>query len=67
MNKMLSVVRIGYKVIVGVSTGYFVYQLTDEKAKKLVDDGGIMNAFVISTGQAALMSMAGLLAYYTIG
>ena len=67
MNKMLSVVRIGYKVIVGVSTGYFVYQLTGEKAKELIVDGGMINAAVIGMGQGALASMAGMAAYHTIG
>lgn len=67
MNKMLSVVRIGYKVIVGVSTGYFVLKLTDEKAKELLDDGGMINAAMIGLGQGALASMAGMMAYCTIG
>lgn len=67
MNKMIRVVRIGYKVIVGVSTGYFVHQLTDEKATKLLDDGGMINAAMIGLGQGALASMAGMAAYFTIG
>lgn len=59
-------VRVGFKLWAGVSTGYFVYKITEEKARELAQKGNILNAFTIGAGQMGLSLIAGQLAFWTI-
>jgi len=67
MKNAANAIRIGFKILAGVSAGYFVLKATDKKADELLDDGGMVNAFVIGAGQGALATVVGTLAYYTVG
>lgn len=67
MEKAYNVFRFGFKILAGVSAGYFVLKATDKKANELVDEGGMMNAVAIGMGQGALASAAATLVYYTVG
>lgn len=59
MKKALNAIMIGYKLFAGVSAGYFVMKATDKKAEEMIEDGGIVNAFVVGAGQGALAMAAG--------
>ena len=67
MGKALNAMRIGIKILAGVSAGYFVFKATEKVRDDLCDDGGVVNATVIAYGQGALAAAAGTLAYYTVG
>ena len=66
-TKALSAVRIGIKLIAGISAGYFVHKAIDKKANEMLEDGGMVNAFVVGAGQSALSITAGTLAFWTFG
>ena len=66
MKKALATIEIAYKLLAGVSAGYFVMKATEEKADDLLDDGGIVNAFVIGAGQAAISLATCALVYYVV-
>ena len=66
MKKALNAIIIGYKLLAGVSAGYFVMKATEEKADDLLDDGGMVNVFVIGAGQAAISLATGALVYYVV-
>jgi len=67
-TKVLSVIGIGAKIFCGLAAGYFVYQVTNEKAVELIDgDDSILNAVMIGTGQSALAVVAYALAFTAIG
>ena len=66
MKKALAMIEIAYKLLAGVSAGYFVMKATEEKADDLLDDGGMVNAFVIGAGQAAISLATGALVYYVV-
>ena len=66
MKKALNAIRIGYKLLVGVSVGYFVLKATDKKADELVEEGGMINAAAVGLGQSALAAVAGTVAYSVI-
>lgn len=66
MKKALATIEIAYKLLAGVSAGYFVMKATEKKADDLLDDGGIANAFVIGAGQAAISLATGALVYYVV-
>lgn len=57
-------VTIGVKILTGVSTGYFVYKATEEKAKELAQKGNMLTAFTIGAGQTYLALMAGQIAFW---
>ena len=66
MKKTLKAIIIGYKILAGVSAGYFVLKATDKRASELVDEGGMLNAAVIGLGQGALASAAATTVYVII-
>ena len=66
MKKALNAIRIGAKLAAGITAGYFVLKATDKKADELVEDGGIVNAFVVGAGQAAISLATVALVYYVI-
>lgn len=66
MKNAVNAVVIGYKLLAGVSAGYFVMKATEKKADDLVDDGGMVNAFVVGAGQAAISLATGALVYYVV-
>lgn len=63
MKKALNAIIIGYKLLAGVSVGYFVLKATDKKADELVEDGGIVNAAAVGLGQGALAAAAATVVY----
>ena len=64
MKKALNAIRIGAKLAVGITAGYFVLKATDKKADELVEDGGIVNAAVICVGRSALAAVTGTVVYH---
>lgn len=62
-TKALGAIHIGLKLLAGISAGYFVHKLTDEKANDFIQKGGALNAFTIGAGQGALDVVAFTLAY----
>lgn len=65
-NKALSAVWIVSKFLLASSAGYFVYKLTEEKANDMVQEGGVLSAIAIGTGQVVLASVTSTLAYLAI-
>jgi hypothetical protein len=63
MGKVLNAVVIGYKLLAGVSVGYFVLKATDKKADELVEEGGMVNAAAVGLGQGALAAAAATVVY----
>ena len=66
MKKALATIEIAYKLLASVSAGYFVMKATEEKADDLLDDGGMVNAFVVGAGRAAISLATGALVYYVV-
>ena len=64
MKKALNAIRIGAKLAAGITAGYFVLKATDKKADELVEDGGIVNAAVISAGRSALAAVTCTVVYH---
>ena len=67
MDKVFNTIRIGFKIAAGVAAGYFVMKATDEKAEELIQEHGIINAFVIGAGQGALASAAATVVFFLVG
>ena len=60
-------IRLGYKMFVAGSAGYTTYKLLDKKADELVQEGGVLNAFIIGAGQMAISIAVGVKAAQAIG
>ncbi len=65
-TKAVNTILLGGKLLAGISAGYFVKKLTDEKASDMIQEGGALNAFTVGAGQAALMVVAGKIAYWLV-
>lgn len=44
----------GYSLLVGVCAGYFTHKAMEDKASELVQEGGLLNAFLIGAGVGSI-------------
>ena len=58
----MNVVKIVTGILAGASVGYTTYRLLEEKTDELVEDGGMINAFIVGAGHMGLSITAGVIA-----
>ena len=55
-----------WNLAVAVSTGYYVYKLTEDKTDELVKNSNAFSAIAFGAGRSALSTLAGLVTFQAL-